>query len=282
LDSFAPRLSFFFSADNNFFEEIAKYRAARRLYASLMRDRFGAKNPRSMMLRFHAQTAGSSLTAQQPDVNLVRVALQALAAVLGGTQSLHTNSRDEALALPTEESVRLALRTQQIIAHESGVAQTVDAVGGSEYVEQLTGEIERDARQYIERIDGMGGALRAIEAGYVQSEIHNSAYEFQRQVESGRRIIVGVNKFRHEDERPIPTFRLDPAIEREQIERVRELRASRDRQAVGCALERLEQAARGTQNLMPFIVEAAGCYATVGEISDRLRSVFGEYRETGG
>jgi methylmalonyl-CoA mutase N-terminal domain/subunit len=279
VDAFAPRLSFFFSADSNFLEEIAKYRAARRLYAHLMRDRFGARNPRSMMLRFHAQTAGSSLTAQQPDVNVVRTTLEALAAVLGGAQSLHTNSRDEALGLPTEDSVRLALRTQQIIGFESGVTNAVDPVGGSDCIEQLTDSIEAGARDYLARIDAMGGALPAIEAGYIQSEIQTSAYDFQRKVESGERIIVGVNRFRVADERPIPTFRLDASIEREQVERVRELRASRDPQAVCRALERLGQGARGSDNLMPLIVDAAAGYATVGEISDCLRTVFGEHRE---
>jgi methylmalonyl-CoA mutase N-terminal domain/subunit len=295
LDSFAPRLSFFFSADTDFLEEIAKFRAARRLYARLMRERFGARNPRSMMLRFHAQTSGASLTAQQPDVNLVRVALQALAAVLGGAQSLHTNSRDEALALPTEESVRLALRTQQIIAHESGVVNTADPVGGSHYIEEQTDRIEQGARAYIEKIDAMGGALAAIESGYIQAEIHNSAYEIQRQVESGRRVVVGVNRFQSEERQTIPTFHLDPATEREQVERVRAVRASRDQAAVDASLDRLERAAAstapdrpgltaadaaaGAENLMPFILEAAGQYATVGEISDRLRRVFGEHRE---
>jgi methylmalonyl-CoA mutase N-terminal domain/subunit len=279
LDSFAPQLSFFFSADIDFLEEIAKFRAARRLYARLMRDRFGAKNPRSMMLRFHAQTAGSSLTAQQPDVNLVRVALQALSAVLGGAQSLHTNSRDEALALPTEESVRLALRTQQIIAHETGVAATPDPLGGSQYIEDQTDRIERGARAYIEKIDALGGALAAIESGYVQGEIQNSAYEIQRQVESGQRIVVGVNRFQAEERQTVPTFRLDPALEREQVERLGALRASRDSAAAGAALDQLERAAAGPENLMPFILEAADRYATVGEISDRLRRVFGEYRE---
>ena len=279
LDSFAPQVSFFFSADVDFLEEIAKFRAARRLYARLMRDRFGAKNPRSTMLRFHAQTAGSSLTAQQPDVNLVRVALQALSAVLGGAQSLHTNSRDEALALPTEESVRLALRTQQIIACESGVAATPDPFGGSYAIEERTDRIEQGAQAYIEKIDALGGALAAIEAGYIQGEIQNSAYEFQRQVESGQRVVVGVNRFQSGQRQAVPTFRLDPALEREQVERLRALRASRDSPAVDAALDRLERAAAGTGNLMPFILEAADRYATVGEISDRLRRVFGEYRE---
>jgi methylmalonyl-CoA mutase, N-terminal domain len=279
LDSFAPRLSFFFSADSNFLEEIAKFRAARRLYAHVMRDRFGARSPRSMMLRFHAQTAGSSLTAQQPDINLVRVAMQALAAVLGGAQSLHTNSRDEALALPTEDSVRLALRTQQVIAYESGVPNVVDPVGGSHYIEELTDRMEVEAKAYLEKIDALGGALQAIETGYVQGEIQNSAYEFQRQVESGKRVVVGVNKFRMEDQPPVPTFRLDPAIESEQVERVRQVRASRDNAAVAAALERLDRAAGAADNLMPFIVDAAARHATVGEISDRLRTAFGEYRE---
>lgn len=279
LDSFAPRLSFFFSSDSDFLEEIAKFRAARRLYAHIMRDRFGAKNPRSMMLRFHAQTAGSSLTAQQTDVNLVRVTLQALSAVLGGAQSLHTNSRDEALALPTEESVRLALRTQQIIAYESGVTATPDPFGGSYYIEELTDRIERGAKAYLEKIDAAGGALRAIETGYVQNEIQNSAYDFQRKVESGERIVVGVNRFQVEDRQAVPTFRLDPSVESEQVERVRNVRASRDQAAVAAALDRLQQAACGTENLLPFIVEAASHYATVGEISGRLRGVFGEYRE---
>jgi len=279
LDSFAPQLSFFFSADMDFLEEIAKFRAARRLYARLMRDRFGAKNPRSMTLRFHAQTAGSSLTAQQPDVNLVRVALQALSAVLGGAQSLHTNSRDEALALPTEESVRLALRTQQIVAHETGVAATADPLGGSQYIEEQTDRIERGARAYIEKIDALGGALAAIECGYIQGEIQNSAYELQRQVESARRVVVGVNRFQADERQAAPTFRLDPALEREQVERLRALRASRDNAAVDAALDRLERAAAGSENLMPFLLEAADHYATVGEISDRLRRVFGEYRE---
>lgn len=277
LDSFAPRLSFFFSCDRDFLEEVAKFRAARRLYARLMKDRFGASNPRSLMLRFHTQTAGSTLTAQQPDVNLVRTAIQALAAVLGGTQSLHTNSRDEALGLPTEESARLALRTQQIIAHETGVTNAADPLGGSYYIEELTDKIEQGARNHIEKIDAMGGALRAIEAGYVQSEIQASAYDFQRSVECGDKIVVGVNKFRTE-EQPIPAFRIDPSIESTQVERLREFRAARDGQQVTRALDRLEDAARGPENLMPFILEAAESCATVGEISDRLRNVFGEFK----
>ena len=279
IDSFAPRLSFFFNAHNNFLEEIAKFRAARRLYANLMRDRFGAKNERSLMLRFHAQTAGSTLTAQQPDVNVIRTSLQAMAAVLGGAQSLHTNSRDEALSLPTEESARLALRTQQIIAAESGVTNTVDPVGGSDAIESLTDSIERGVLEYLQRIDAMGGTLQAIEAGYIQNEIQNAAFACQKAVESGEQIVVGVNRFRMEEESPIPTFRLDPALEQAQIDRLRGVRASRNQAEVTEKLERLEQAARGSDNLLPLILEAAESYATVGEISDRLRKVFGEYRE---
>src|SRR5882724_1946317 len=222
IDAFGPRLSFFFNAHNDFLEEIAKYRAARRLWACLMKDRFGAQDPRSMMMRFHAQTAGSTLTAQQPDVNVVRVALQALAAVLGGTQSLHTNSRDEALGLPTEESARLALRTQQIIASETGVTQVADPVGGSFHIERLTDEIEAGARAYIERIDALGGTLVAIEQGFIQTEIHNAAYEYQREVERGEAIVVGVNRFRQEEATPPVTFRIDPELERQQVERLRE------------------------------------------------------------
>jgi methylmalonyl-CoA mutase N-terminal domain/subunit len=278
VDSFAPRLSFFFNSHSNFLEEIAKFRAARRVYANLMRDRFGAQDPRSLMLRFHVQTAGSTLTAQQPDVNLVRTAIQALAAVLGGAQSLHTNSRDEALALPTEESARLALRTQQIVAYESGVTNTVDPVGGSNYIEALTDSIEQGVVDYLKRIDDMGGTLRAIETGYIQNEIQNAAYEFQREVESGKRIVVGVNRF-HQEERAVPTFHLDPTLESSQVERLRQLRASRSQSAVAEKLDALEQAARGGDNLMPVIFDAADAYATVGEISDRLLSVFGVYRE---
>ncbi len=278
IDAFAPRLSFFFNAHIDFLEEIAKFRAARRLYARLMRDRFGARNARSMMLRFHVQTAGSTLTAQQPDVNLVRTAVEALAAVLGGTQSLHTNSRDEALALPTEESARLALRTQQILAGETGVTHTVDPVGGSYYIEELTDRIEQGARRYLEEIDRMGGTLRAIETGYVQREIQNAAYAWQRGVETGERVVVGVNRFQAEDA-PVPTFRMDPAIERAQIERLRQVRANRDAAAVRERLERLARAARDTENLMPFVIDAAAAYATLGEIADTLRMVFGEYRE---
>ena len=279
IDSFAPRLSFFFNAHSDFLEEIAKFRAARRLYACLMKERFGAKDARSMMLRFHAQTAGSSLTAQQPDVNVVRVALQALSAVLGGTQSLHTNSRDEALGLPTEDSARLALRTQQVIGYETGVANVADAVGGSEFIEAKTAEIEHSAREYINRIDAMGGALAAIEKGFVQSEIESAAYAYQQSLEHGENIVVGVNRFRQEGEQTPPALRIDPEIERQQIERLREVRASREQAAVEARLNDLEQAARGSDNLMPKILAACEAYATVGEISDRLRRVFGEYHE---
>jgi methylmalonyl-CoA mutase N-terminal domain/subunit len=280
IDDFAPRLSFFFNAHSNFLEEIAKFRAARRLYAHLMRDRFGARDPKSLMLRFHSQTAGSTLTAQQPDVNVIRTSIEALAAVLGGAQSLHTNSRDEALALPTEESARLALRTQQIIAYESGVANTADPAGGSEYIESLTDSIERDAREYLDRIDAMGGALQAIETGFLQSEIQNAAFEYQKSVEREQTVVVGVNRFRMEEDRKIPTFRLDPAIERSQIERLRQLRSGRDARLVAERLKELEQAARKLENLMPPILEAAAVYATLGEIADCLKFVFGAYCET--
>jgi methylmalonyl-CoA mutase N-terminal domain/subunit len=279
VDAFAPRLSFFFNAHIDFLEEIAKFRAARRLYAHLMKERFGARNPRSLALRFHAQTAGSSLTAQQPDVNVVRTSIEALAAVLGGAQSLHTNSRDEALSLPTEESARLALRTQQVIAYESGVINTADPVGGSVYIENLTDKIEQGARDYLARIDAMGGTLKAIEAGFIQGEIQNAAFEYQQAVERGDNIVVGVNRFRMEENRPLATFRVDPATERAQVERLRQVRASRDAASVTRSLDRLEQAARGTDNLLPLILEAASVYATLGEMSDRLKSVFGEYRE---
>jgi methylmalonyl-CoA mutase N-terminal domain/subunit len=279
VDSFAPRLSFFFNSHSDFLEEIAKFRAARRIYAHLMRDRFGAQDPRSLMLRFHVQTAGSTLTAQQPDVNIVRTAFQAMAAVLGGAQSLHTNSRDEALALPTEESARIALRTQQIVAYESGVANTADPVGGSEAIEALTDSIERGVLEYLRRIDELGGTLRAIETGYIQNEIQSAAYQWQRGIERGERVVVGVNRFRQDGERPSTTFRLDPALERAQVEKLRQLRASRSQSEVDAKLAALEQAARGDANLMPVIIDAAASYATLGEISDRLRAVFGEYRE---
>ena len=279
IDRFAPRVSFFFNAHSNFLEEIAKYRAARRLYAKLMKERFAAQDPRSMMMRFHTQTAGSTLTAQQPDVNVVRVALQAMSAVLGGTQSLHTNGRDEALGLPTEESARLALRTQQIIAHESGVTQVADPLGGSVYIEELTDKIERGARDYLDRIDAMGGTLAAIEKGWIQAEIQNAAYEFQQQVERGEKIVVGVNRFQQENQQSQSALRIDPGIERQQVERLHEVRASRNQDEVTARLGELESVARGSDNLMPKIVAACEAFATVGEISDRLRKVFGEYRE---
>src|SRR4051812_27588179 len=280
VDSFAPRLSFFFNAHNDFLEEIAKFRAARRLYAHIMRERFGAQSDRSCQLRFHAQTGGSTLTAQQPQVNVVRVALQAMAAVLGGTQSLHTNSQDEALSLPTEESARIALRTQQVIAFETGVTACPDPLGGSDYVEQLTNEIEKGAREYIERIDALGGALVAIERGYVQREIQNAAYDYQRAVEEGRRVIVGVNKFQTaEHESPKP-FRIDPQLERKQVESLRAVRGSRSQSECTASLSRLETAARSSENLMPHILQCCRVSATVGEISDTLRGVFGQYKES--
>jgi methylmalonyl-CoA mutase, N-terminal domain len=279
VDAFAPRLSFFFNSHNGFLEEIAKFRAARRIYAQLMRDRFGASDPRSMMLRYHVQTAGSTLTAQQPDVNIIRTAIQAMAAVLGGCQSLHTNSRDEALGLPTEEAVRLALRTQQIIAYESGVTNTVDPTGGSEAIEALTDSIEEGVRAYLKTIDEMGGTLRAIETSFIQNEIQSAAYTFQRKVESGACVVVGVNRFQLPEDHKAAALRLDPASEHAQVERLRQVRASRSQTAVEQKLAALEQTARSTGNLVPPILEAAACYATVGEISDRLREVFGEYRE---
>jgi methylmalonyl-CoA mutase N-terminal domain/subunit len=280
VDEFAPRLSFFFNAHNDLLEEIAKYRAARRLWAHIMRGRFGARNASSMMLRFHAQTAGSSLTAQQPENNIVRVAIQALAAVLGGCQSLHTNGLDEALALPTEDAALLALRTQQIIAHETGVTNTVDPVAGSYAIEKLTDEIETRAEDYIARIDALGGMLRAIETGYVQGEIQKAAYEFQRAIERGDQIVVGVNQFVAEKEVSVPTLRIDPELERAQVERVRALRARRDSDKAASAVDIVEACARSGENLMPAIMNAVEALATVGEISDALRRVFGEYTES--
>ena len=280
IDRFAPRLSFFFNAHNNFFQEVAKLRSARRLWASVMRERFGAKNPRSWMLRFHTQTAGSTLTAQQPENNIVRTAIQALSAVLGGTQSLHTNGYDEALALPTEESARVALRTQQIIANESGVAQTIDPFAGSYYVESLTTEIEQQARAYLDRIDAFGGMLRAIEHGWVQQEIQNAAYEYQRAVDTGEATVVGVNRFTREEEPEIPIQHIDESLERKQIERVRALRARRDFQRWKASLERVRDGASGRDNLMPAILEAVESYATVGEVAAAMRDVFGEYQES--
>jgi methylmalonyl-CoA mutase N-terminal domain/subunit len=279
VDNFAPRVSFFFNAHNNFLEEVAKFRAARRMWARIMRDQFKAKNPRSWMLRFHTQTAGSTLTAQQPENNIVRTAIQAMAAVLGGTQSLHTNSYDEALALPTEQAARIALRTQQIIAYESGAPQTVDPLAGSYFVETLTDEIETRAAAYLEKIDALGGMIRALERGYVQQEIQNAAYEYQQQVDRGEATVVGVNKFTVDEEKPIPTFQADETLERKQVERLRGLRARRDQQAWEAALKSVEEAARSGTNLMPRILQAVEASATVGEVSDTLRRVFGEYRE---
>jgi methylmalonyl-CoA mutase N-terminal domain/subunit len=279
VDDVAPRLSFFLNSHNGLLEEIAKFRAARRLWARLARERFHAQDPRSWAFRFHAQTGGSALTAQQPDVNIVRVTLQALAAVLGGTQSLHTNSRDEALALPTEPSALIALRTQQIIAYESGVAHTVDPCGGAYAVEALTDEIERGAADYLRQIDARGGPLGAIESGYIQRQIEQAAYEYQKAVEAGRQVVVGVNRFQ-EDAPPLPILRIDPAIERSQVERLRRLRDRRDNARVRAALGEVEATARSDRNLMPAILAAVRSYATVGEISDALRRVFGEYRES--
>jgi methylmalonyl-CoA mutase N-terminal domain/subunit len=280
VDEFAPQLSFFFNAHNEFLMQIAKFRAARRLWARTMRDRFGARDPRSMMLRFHAQTAGSSLTAQQPENNLARVAIQCLAAVLGGCQSLHANGLDEALALPTEQAALLALRTQQVIAQETGVANTIDPVGGSYLIEKLTNEIESGAQDYISRIDALGGMLRAIETGYVQMEIQKSAYEYQQAVERGEQIVVGVNRFQTDDEQPIPTLRIDPEIERSQVARLRELRARRDVAKAQAGINEVERCARSGENLMPAILAAVEARATVGEISDALRRAFGEYQES--
>jgi methylmalonyl-CoA mutase, N-terminal domain len=280
IDDFASQLSFFFNSHNEFLMQIAKFRAARRLWARTMRDRFHARDPRSMMLRFHAQTAGSSLTAQQPENNLVRVSLQALAAVLGGCQSLHANALDEALALPTEQSALLALRTQQIIANESGVVNTVDPVAGSYAIEKLTNEIESGAEEYITKIDAMGGMLRAVEAGFVQQEIQKAAYEYQQAVDSGEQVVVGVNRFQADEERPIPTLQIDPAVEPAQIARLNALRARRDTAKTKSALAEIERRARTTENLMPAILQAVESYATVGEISDALRRAFGEYQES--
>jgi len=279
VDDFAPRISFFFNSHNNLLEEIAKFRAARRLWARIMQERFHARDSRSLMMRFHTQTAGSTLTAQQPEVNIVRTAIQALAAVLGGTQSLHTNAMDEALALPTEDAARLALRTQQVIAYESGVADTVDPVAGSYAIEELTTEIERRVVDYLDKIDALGGTLHAIETGYIQREIQNAAYEYQRAVETKDAIVVGVNKFQSNEESKIKTLRVNPAMETDQIERVRAVRTGRDAASTDAALAKLSEAARGTENVLPRILDCVEAFATVGEISNRLRDVWGEYRE---
>lgn len=278
IDDFASRLSFFFNVHNNFFEEIAKFRAARRLWARIMKERFGASDERSMMMRFHAQTAGSTLTAQQVDNNVVRVTLQALAAVLGGAQSLHTNSRDEALALPSEASALLALRTQQVIAHESDVTDTVDPLGGSYFLETLTDELEKRALEYIARIDDMGGAVAAIERGYPQREIQNSAFIYQREIEQKQRIIVGVNDYKSASEPPVDILKVNPAIEDKQRQRLARIRSERDNGAARAALANVEATARGEGNLMPAIVDAVRKWATLGEIADAMRAVFGEYQ----
>lgn len=278
VDDFAGRLSFFFNAHNNLLEEVAKFRAARRLWARIMRERFDAKTDRSCMLRFHTQTGGSTLTAQQPDNNIVRVAIQTLAAVMGGTQSLHTNSRDEALALPAEDSVRIALRTQQIVAHESGVADTVDPLAGSYYVESLTDTIEAMAEGYIEKIDSLGGAVRAIEQGYIQREIADSAYDYQQRVERGETLVVGVNKFQTEEPPPKGLLRVDSSVETGQVAKLCAMKAGRDNDLVQKRLAALKAAAQTDQNLMPFLLDCARIYCTEGEICGELRQVFGEYR----
>jgi methylmalonyl-CoA mutase N-terminal domain/subunit len=279
VNRFGAQLSFFFNVHNHFLEEIAKFRAARRLWAWMMRERFHATEPRAQMLRFHAQTAGSTLTAQQPDNNIVRVAIQALAAVLGGAQSLHTNSRDEALSLPTEAAVEIALRTQQIIAAETNVTKVIDPVGGAYAIEALTDTIEAQARAYIEKIDDLGGAVKAVEIGFLQNAIQQSAYRYHQEVEERSRLIVGVNAYTRDDEPEPVLMRVDPAVERYQVERLRALRGQRDTGQVRAALARLEQAAKGRDNVMPFMIEAVECYATLGEIADTLRDVFGEHQE---
>jgi methylmalonyl-CoA mutase N-terminal domain/subunit len=281
VDSFAPRLSFFFNAHLDFFEEIAKYRAARRIWARQMREKYGAQDPRSWLMRFHTQTAGVSLTAQQPEVNLIRTAIEALAAVLGGTQSLHTNSFDEALALPTEHAVRLALRTQQVIAHETGVVNTIDPLGGSYYLEQLTNELERQAYDYFERIEELGGVIPAIEQNFQQREIAEASFRYQSEVERGERVVVGVNRYEQQDEQPIELLRIDPALEQKQIERVRSVRARRDSAAAEAGLARLkEDATHEDRNLMEPIMDASRAYVTMGEMCDALREVWGTWRET--
>ncbi|HEY7342642.1 MAG TPA: methylmalonyl-CoA mutase family protein [Ktedonobacterales bacterium] len=276
VDRFAGQLSFFFNGHNNFFEEVAKFRAARRMWARIMRERFGAKDARSLLLRFHTQTAGSTLTAQQPDNNVVRTAYQAMAAVLGGTQSLHTNSKDEALSLPTEEAVRLALRTQQILAYETGVADTIDPLAGSYYVESLTDALEAQAQEYIDKVEALGGSVRAIEQGYIQREIEEAAYRYQTELDEQKRVVVGVNRFQQADETPIPTLRIDPAVGQRQAAKLAALRDRRDNAAVTSELAALEAAARGSENLMPRILATVEAYATLGEISDTMRRVFGE------
>jgi methylmalonyl-CoA mutase, N-terminal domain len=279
VDTFGPRLSFFFNAHNDFLEEVAKFRAARRMWAHIMREKFHAHNPRSWMLRFHTQTAGSTLTAQQPENNIVRTAIQAMAAVLGGTQSLHTNSFDEALSLPTEQAARIALRTQQIVAYESGVPNTIDPLAGSYFIESLTDEIEKHAQGYLDKVQALGGMLKAIEGGFVQQEIQNAAYAYQRAVDHREATVVGVNRFAQEHRNPVPIQRIDEALERKQIERVRALRSQRST-SWKSAVSAVRDAARSGENLMPRILDAVEASATVGEISDAMRGVFGEYHET--
>ena len=279
VNSFGQRLSFFFNAHNDFLEEVAKFRAARRLWARIMKDRFGATNPRAQQLRFHTQTAGSTLTAQQPDNNIVRVAVQAMAAVLGGTQSLHTNGRDEALALPTEDAARIALRTQQIIGFESGVANTIDPFAGSYHVEKLTSEIEEGARELLTRIEAAGGTLAAIEAGFIQRQVQESAYKAQLAIDSGEAVVVGVNKYATDESSTIEVFRVDPQLEAQQVQRVQQVRQVRGAGAWQASLDAVRAAAAGSDNLVPPIIAAVEAQATVGEIADTLRGVFGEYRE---
>ena len=281
LDVFARRLAFFFNSSSDLLEEVAKFRAARRLWARLMKERFGARNPASLMLRFHTQTAGNTLTAQQIDNNIVRVTIQALAAVLGGTQSLHTNSRDEALSLPTEESVRTALRTQQVLAHESGVADTIDPLAGSYYIENLTDRIEREALALIDKIEEAGGVVKCIEEGFIQRQIENAAYQYQQEIERGDRIIVGVNRFQVDEDKRPPLLRVDPEVERTQVAELTQVKNSRNSGLVTASLARLEEAARGSSNLMPFIYDCVKEYATLGEICSILRKVFGEYKDRG-
>jgi methylmalonyl-CoA mutase N-terminal domain/subunit len=280
VDEFGPRLSFFWNAHNNFFEEIAKFRAARRLWAEIMTDRFGAKDEKSKLLRFHTQTGGSTLTAQQPEVNIIRVTLQALAAVMGGTQSLHTNGFDEALGLPTERAARMALRTQQVIANESGVVDTVDPLGGSYFVEALTEEVEAGARRYLDKIDGMGGAVAAIEAGFMQEEIEQAAFTYTKAVDAGEKVIVGVNRYAEDTAESVEVFPIDPALQLQQAARVARVRSERDQAAVAAALADVEAAARGSQNLLVPMKEALRRRGTLGEVSDVLRSVFGVYQPT--
>lgn len=279
VDTFGQRLSFFFNSHNDLLEEVAKFRAARRLWAKIMKERFGAKNQKSMMLRFHTQTAGSTLTAQQVDNNIIRVTIQTLAAVLGGTQSLHTNSRDEALALPTEESVRIALRTQQIVAEESGITNTIDPLAGSYFVETMTDLIEKEAQDYIDKIDSMGGMTEAIDAGFVQKEIQKSAYKYEMEIEEKERIIVGVNKYQIEESEPTDLLKIDIQVQEEQIKFLKKIRAERNNEDVNAKLSNLKNASEGTDNLMPFIIEAVRSYASIGEICGTMRTVFGEYKE---